>query len=140
MPYRKVTVRACTPRDEAALFGLARRSFGERGGWSDDRTVGVICDETVFVAELDDRPAGFVALEPEGDVVRIDQLLVGPEHEGVGIGHQLIEWAEGYAISRRARALRIVVEDDNTRALDFYRRAGFVGVEPGLLELMLPQD
>jgi ribosomal protein S18 acetylase RimI-like enzyme len=133
-------VRECRPSDEAALYGLARRSFGERGGWSDDRTVGVICDETVFVAELDDRPAGFVALEPSGDVVRIDQLLVSPEHEGEGVGHQLIEWAEGYAISRRCRALQIVVEDDNTRALDFYRRAGFVGVGPGLLELTLPQD
>jgi ribosomal protein S18 acetylase RimI-like enzyme len=140
VPYRKVTVRACTPQDEAALFGLARRSFGERGGWSDDRTIGVICDETVFVAELDDGPAGFVALEPEGEVVRIDQLLVSPEHEGEGIGHQLIEWAEGYAISRRARSLQIVVEDDNARALDFYRRAGFVAVEQGLLELTLPQD
>jgi ribosomal protein S18 acetylase RimI-like enzyme len=140
VPYRKVTVRECRPDDEAALYGLARRSFGERGGWSDHRTVGVICDETVFVAELDDRPAGFVALQPGDDVVRIDQLLVSPEHQGEGIGHQLIEWAEGYAIAQRARALRIVVEDDNTRALDFYRRAGFVGVEPGLLELTLPQD
>jgi ribosomal protein S18 acetylase RimI-like enzyme len=140
MPYRRVTVRSCTKEDEAALFGLARRSFGDRGGWSDGRTVGVLCDETVFVAEVEGAPAGFVALEPEDDVVRVDQLLVSPEHEGEGIGHQLIEWAEGYAISRRSRALRIVVEDDNARALDFYRRAGFVGIEPGLLELTLPQD
>jgi ribosomal protein S18 acetylase RimI-like enzyme len=140
MPYRRVTVRACTKEDEAALFGLARRSFGDRGGWSDDRTVGVLCDETVFVAELDGLPAGFVALAPEGDVVRVDGLVVSPEHQGEGVGHQLVEWAEGYAISRRSRALQIVVEDDNARALDFYRRAGFVGVAPSLLELTLPQD
>ena len=140
MPYRKLHVRGCRQEDEPALYGLARRSFGERGGWSDDRTVGVLGAETVFVAEIDEQPAGFVALDPTGDVVRVDQLLVSPEHEGEGVGHQLVEWAEGYAISRRARALQIVVEDDNTRALDFYRRAGFVGVGAGLLELTLPQD
>jgi ribosomal protein S18 acetylase RimI-like enzyme len=140
MPYRKVAIRGYRREDEAALFGLARRSFGERGGWSDERTLGVLESETVFVAEIDDVPAGYVALGPADDVVRIDQLLVSPGHEGEGVGHQLVEWAEGYAISRRARALRIVVEEDNAVALDFYRRAGFVAVEPGELELILPQD
>jgi ribosomal protein S18 acetylase RimI-like enzyme len=122
------------------LFGVAQRSFGQRGGWDEARTASVLSSETVFVAEIDGEPAGYVALEPGDDAVRIDQLLVSPEHEGEGVGHQLVEWAEGYAIARRARALRIVVEDDNARALDFYRRAGFVAVGGGLLELMLPQD
>jgi ribosomal protein S18 acetylase RimI-like enzyme len=140
MPYRRVAIRVCRSGEEPALFGLAIRSFGGRGGWSDERTLGVLGSETVFVAELDDEPAGYVALEPAGDVVRIDQLLVSPEHEREGVGHQLVEWAEGYAISCRARALRIVVEEDNVPALDFYRRAGFVAIEPGLLELILPQD
>ena len=140
MPYRKAAIRACRPEDEPTLFGVARRSFGEQGGWSDERTAGMLASETVFVAEVDDQPAGYVALDPAGDVVRIDHLLVTPEHEGEGVGHQLVEWAEGFAISRRARALQIVVEEDNTRALDFYRRAGFVAVDAGLLELMLPQD
>jgi ribosomal protein S18 acetylase RimI-like enzyme len=140
MPYRKASVRACRSDDEPLLYGLARRSFGDRSGWDDARTLAVLEGETVFVAELDESPAGYVALEPEADVVRIDQLLVALEHEGQGVGHQLVEWAEGWAISRGARALRIVVEDDNARALEFYRRAGFVQVEPGLLELILPHD
>ena len=140
MPYRRVAIRACRTGDEPALYGLARRAFGGQGGWSDERTLGVLGTETVFVAELDDAPAGYVALEPADDVVRIDQLLVSPEHEAEGVGHQLVEWAEGYAIARRARALRIVVEDDNVRARGVYRRAGFVAVESGLLELILPQD
>ena len=140
MPYRRVAIRACRSDDQPALFALAQRAFGFVGGWSDERTVAVLDSETVFVAELDDAPAGYVALEPEGDVVRIDQLLVSPEQEGKGVGHQLVEWAEGYAIARRARVLQIVVEEDNARALDFYRRAGFVAVGAGLLELTLPQD
>jgi ribosomal protein S18 acetylase RimI-like enzyme len=140
MPYRKVAVRAYRTEDEALLYVLARRSFGDRRGWDDARTLGVLERETVFVAECGDALAGYVAVVPEADAVRIDQLLVSPEHEGEGIGHQLVEWAEGYAISRGARALRIVVEEDNSAALDFYRRSGFVPVEHGLLELILPQD
>jgi ribosomal protein S18 acetylase RimI-like enzyme len=140
MPYRKASVRAYRSEDEPLLYGLAERSFGERSGWNQARTLAVLERETVFVADVGDAPAGYVALSPEADLVRIDQLLVAPEHEGEGIGHQLVEWAEGYAISCGARALRIAVEDDNSRALDFYRRAGFVQVEPGLLELILPQD
>lgn len=122
------------------LYGLARRSFGSRSGWDDTKTLAVLAEETVFIAELDDELAGYVALESEADVMRIDQLLVSAEHEGEGVGHQLVEWAEGFAISRGARALRIVVEEDNAAARDFYRRSGFVPVGSDLLELILPHE
>lgn len=140
MPYRKVSVRACRSDDEPMLYGLARSTFGSHSGWDDTKTLAVLAEETVFVAELDEAPAGYVALAPEHDVVRIDQLLVSPEHEGEGIGHQLVQWAEGFAISRGARALQIVVEEDNAAARDFYRRAGFVSVGSDLLELILPHE
>jgi ribosomal protein S18 acetylase RimI-like enzyme len=140
MPYRKAAIRASRQADEPLLFALARRSFGERSGWSDERTLQVLADEQVFVAEFDGELAGYVALDPEETEPRIDQLFVSPDHEGEGVGHQLLEWAEGYAISRGARVLRIAVEEDNGRALDFYRRSGFVLAAPGLVELILPQD
>jgi ribosomal protein S18 acetylase RimI-like enzyme len=140
MPYRKVSVRACRSEDEPMLYGLARSSFGSRSGWDDTKTLAVLAEETVFVAELDEAPAGYVALASEADLVRIDQLLVSPEHQGEGVGHQLVAWAEGFAISRGARALQTVVEEDNVAALDFYRRSGFVPVAGGLLELILPHE
>ena len=141
MPYRKVHIRPYREEDEAILFELARMSFGERGGWSDRRTLTVLERETVFVAEAEPSPAGYVALEPRGASVRIDQLLVAPAYEGQGVGHQLLEWAEGYAISRGARSLEIVVEPDNVAARDFYRRYGFApaAADESLLELVLPQ-
>lgn len=141
MPYRKVHIRAYRDEDEPLLFDLARREFGERGGWSDSRTLAVLERETVFVAEGEGAPAGYVALEPRGEAVRVDQLLVSTEYEAQGVGHQLLEWAEGYAISRRARSLEIVVEQDNVAARDFYRRYGFAPAagDESLLELVLPQ-
>jgi ribosomal protein S18 acetylase RimI-like enzyme len=140
VPYRKVTIRPYRDGDEPLLYGLARMIFGEREGWSDVRTLGVLETERVFVAELESGLAGYVAVADAGEAVRIDHVLVSPEHEGEGVGHQLLEWAEGYAISAGAAVLQVLVEGDNRRALDFYRRSGFVEVEPGLLERVLPQQ
>ena len=42
----------------------------------------------------------------------IEQLFVLPGHERRGVGHRLLDYAEGYAIAERAPALRIVVERD----------------------------
>ena len=139
MPYRKAQVRACRQEDEPLLFGLARRSFGERTGWSDERTLDVLGNEQVFVAEVEGQLAGYVAVEPEADALRVDQLFVSPEHEAEGVGRQLIEFAEGYAIFRGAHTLRVVVEGGNARAESFYRGRGFVPVGEGLLELVLPR-
>jgi ribosomal protein S18 acetylase RimI-like enzyme len=134
LPYRKAEIRSFRDEDEAVLFGLASLDRG-----ADSRTIAVLERETVFVAELEGAPAGYVALTRAEDAVRIDQLFVSPEHEGEGIGRQLLEWAEGYAISERAARLEVVVEAENRRALDFYRGRGFTEAGENLLELRLPQ-
>ena len=41
--------------------------------------------------------------------------------------------------AERAHSLQIVVEESNRQARSFYRRSGFVPVEPELLELVLPR-
>jgi len=133
LTYRKAEIRPFRDEDEAVLFGLASLDRG-----ADSRTIAVLERETVFVAELEGAPAGYVALARAADAVRIDQLFVSPEHEAEGIGRQLLEWAEGYAISERAARLEVVVEADNRRALDFYRGRGFSEAGENLLELRLP--
>ena len=134
MPYRKAKIRPFREEDEAVLFGLASLDRG-----ADSRTIAVLERETVFVAELGGSPAGYVALTRVDDAVRIDQLFVSPEHEAEGVGRQLLEWAEGYAISERAARLEVVVESENRRALDFYHGRGFTAAGENLLELRLPQ-
>jgi len=122
--------------DEGLLFGVARLAFGEH---DDGRTIATLERDTVFVAELGAEPAGYVALEESEQAVRIEQLCVHPAHEAEGVGGQLIEWAEGWAISLGALRLEIVVEPENDRAVSFYRSRGFVPVAPELYELVLPQ-
>jgi ribosomal protein S18 acetylase RimI-like enzyme len=138
--YRKATIRPYRGEDESRLFSLARESFGARPEWSDQTALSGLEKDTVFVAELEGDQAGYVALRRAGDAIRIEQLLVSPRHEHEGIGHQLVDYAEGFAISEGAQLLQIVVEPDNRRALDFYGRRSFQPAGDDLFELVLPHE
>jgi GNAT superfamily N-acetyltransferase len=136
VPYRKVTMRPFRTEDEGLLFGVAKLAFAEIDA---GRTLATLERDTVFVAELGGEPAGSVALEESDSSLRIEQLCVHPAHEEEGVGRQLLEWAEGYAISVGAERLEIVVEAGNDRAAAFYRRRGFTPAGADLLALVLPQ-
>jgi ribosomal protein S18 acetylase RimI-like enzyme len=137
--YTKAVIRPYRSEDESLLFSLARGVFGDRTSWDDGRTLTALETDTVFVADIEGAPAGYVALEPAGAAVRIEQLFVSPVHEGEGIGRQLLEYAEGFAISRGAQVLEVVVESDNRRAYDFYHGRGFQPTGGDVLRLVLPQ-
>ena len=132
--YRKATIRPLTREDERLLFGLASLDRG-----ADERTLVVLERETVFVAEVEGQPAGYVALAREEGRIRVEQLFVSPEHEAEGVGRQLLEFAEGYAIAEGALTLQVVVARGDRRAHDFYRGRGFVAAGEELLELVLPR-
>ena len=134
MTYRKADIRPYKEEDEPLLFGMVSLDRG-----ADARTLSVLERETVFVAEVEGSPAGYVALERVERAVRVDQLFVSPDHEAEGIGRQLLEFAEGYAIWEGAEALQVVVESGNERALSFYRGRGFTAAGDDLLELLLPR-
>ena len=121
------------------LFALAKGTFADLPGWSDERVLEVLRRDVIFVALEHGQPAGYVALRrgEDGPIV-VEQLFVAPGHERRGIGHRLLAYAEGYAIAERARSLQIVVEEGNEKARSFYRRSGFVPVEPDVFELILP--
>jgi GNAT superfamily N-acetyltransferase len=129
-------MRAFREEDEGLLFGVAKLAFEDA---DDHRTLATLARDTVFVAELAGETAGYVAIEESTAALRIEQLCVHPAHEKEGVGTQLLEWAEGYAISSGASRLEVVVERGNERAESFYRGRGFVQVAPDVLELVLPQ-
>ena len=139
MSYRKATIRPYRAEDESLLFSLAREALGSLVALTDRAPLWGLVVYTVLVPSLAGYRAGYVALTQLGDVVRIDQLLVSPRHEHEGIGRQLVDYAEGFAISEGAISLQIVVEPANLRARDFYARRSFVQAGDDVLELPLPQ-
>jgi ribosomal protein S18 acetylase RimI-like enzyme len=141
LPYRKAAIRPYRPEDRPLLFGLARMSLGTHSRWSDERTLDVLEGDTVFVAEVDGAPAGFVAVEEGQKTLRIDELFVVPEHEDESVEWQLLEYAEGYAIAKDSHRIEAVVAGDEPTALAPFRRYGFAPAESeGLLQLTLPQQ
>jgi GNAT superfamily N-acetyltransferase len=130
----KALIRSYRPDDEPLLFGLARIDRG-----ADESTLAVLEHETVFVAEVDGDVAGYVACIRSGIAIKVDQLFVSPGHEGQGVGTQLLEYVEGYAISEAAATLQVVVEPENARARRFYQGRGFVAAGDDVVELVLPR-
>jgi GNAT superfamily N-acetyltransferase len=129
-----------TDADLPLLFGLAKAAFVDLPGWSDERVLEVLRSDVTFVGRDEGHPVGYVALHrKDGEAIVVEQMFVAPGHERRGIGHRLLAYAEGYAIGERAHSLQIVVEASNRQARSFYRRSGFVPVEPELLELVLPR-
>jgi ribosomal protein S18 acetylase RimI-like enzyme len=121
------------------LFGLAKTVFAAASGWNDRRVLDALERDVVFVAHEQQEVAGYVALfVPDREHMIAEQVFVAPGHEQRGIAHRLLAHAEGFAIAEHARTLSIVVESDNWRARAFYRRLGFVPVQPELVELVLP--
>lgn len=134
-----VEIDRCPTDDIPALFGFAKSVFEEAPGWSDDRVLNALEHDLVFLAREAGQLAGYVALRHDADgSFVIEQLLIVPGHERRGVGHRLLDYAEGYAIVERAPTLRIVVEEENLRARDFYTRAGFVPVGKEIVERRLP--
>ena len=129
----------CPEAEVPHLFGLAKSVFVDAPGWSDAQVLKALARDLLFLAEEEGEPAGYVALrhEPDGAFV-VEQLFVVPGHERRGVGHRLLDYVEGYAIAERAPALRIVVEQDNVPARDFYQRVGFVPVDTEIFERSLP--
>ena len=136
----EVDIEPGEDEERSELFAFAKSVFGTHGGWDDQRALDALERDTVFVARIDGSLAGYVALRPEEETFRIEQLLVVPHHEGEGVGHRLLAHAEGYAIAQGATSVQIVVESDNETALGFYRRSGFVPVGEQLYELSLPKE
>lgn len=64
--------------------------------------------------------AGFVVIDPASGW--LDQICVGPEYFGGGLGPALV----GAARAASPQAIRLDVNADNTRAIRFYERNGFV--------------
>ena len=87
----------------------------------------------VFVAEVDDMPAGFAKLQRsdapacvEGAApIEIARIYVGAAHHGRGIGAALMNACLDRARSLGATTIWLGVWERNERAQTFYRRFGF---------------
>jgi GNAT superfamily N-acetyltransferase len=82
--------------------------------------------DRVFVAESGGRRAGYAAVSERGDLLVLDQMVIAPTDQGRHVGHTLLDWIEGYGVSRGLRAVRVPAAGADARARDFYTRRGYL--------------
>jgi putative acetyltransferase len=124
------TLRSYITSDEEAAIALWLRTwqhtypdidFVGRLGWWRDRWRNELVRQTqITVAECNGVLIGFVTVDPK--TLYLDQIVVAPEAWGAGIAASLI------AVARRLSpsGLDLQVNQDNARAIRFYKKQGFV--------------
>jgi ribosomal protein S18 acetylase RimI-like enzyme len=87
------------------------------------------------LAELKDAPVGFAVLSPPDLPVAVTQndielkrIYLLHRFQGGGLGRRLLEWSVAEARAQGKQRLLLGVKADNTAALAFYDRAGFVRI------------
>ena len=126
-----VVVREGGADDGPALRRLLAEAMGEP-----DADASVVdpddAGDVVFVAELGGHPAGYAAARVDGAVLVVDRVMVAPADRGRHVGHRLLDWLEGYGVSRGLMRVRIAVENENRAARDFYARRGYAECAEGV--------
>jgi putative acetyltransferase len=123
-----VTLRDYRPRDEDAAIALWQRTwqlaypsidFAARVAWWRERwRTELVPVARIVVAEHNAGIAGFVTIDESG---YLDQLVVAPEAWGSPTASLLVDAAKRLA----PQGITLLVNDDNARAIGFYRKCGF---------------
>jgi putative acetyltransferase len=93
--------------------------FVARVAWWRTRWRGeLVPNADIIVAEQDAALIGFVTIDKSG---YLDQLVVGPDHQGSNLGNALIDQAKRLS----PNGITLLVNTDNARAIRFYERNGF---------------
>ena len=122
-------LRPYRPGDEEAAISLWQQSwqlaypaidFAARLPWWRERWRNeLVPNAAIVVAEAAGALAGFVTIDATG---YLDQLVVAGDHWGSELANALV----GEAKRRSPTGITLLVNTDNTRAIRFYERNGFV--------------
>jgi ribosomal protein S18 acetylase RimI-like enzyme len=115
----RVTIRTATPADQPAVRELLRLGFG----WQPPETAGQ--DPNTLVVDRDGQPIGALRLIPEGDRAGVYGFVIHPDHQGRGIGRDVLHRVCRTARAQGATTIHLEVATDNDRALNLYTSLGF---------------
>lgn len=84
--------------------------------------------DTVFVAEADGRPVGYISCHASRETKkgRIGLVGVHSKASGQGIGYALVKHSLRWFAQKGAKAVTVVTQGHNTVAQRLYQRCGFV--------------
>ena len=85
-----------------------------------------VADRIIWVVETDGVLAGFmIAYEKTQNSLHVENVAVPPEHQGKGLGRQLLAFAEEIAHERGLPQIDLYTNEKMTENLALYPRLGF---------------
>jgi ribosomal protein S18 acetylase RimI-like enzyme len=139
-PGAEPLVRFATAGDVDAMVGLLGELFSIEEDFSYDASaqrrglemmLGEEGARCVFVVEVAGKVAGMVtgqivvSTAEGGPSVLVEDMVVGEEFRGRGLGRKLMNSLERWAKMRGATRLQLVADKDNSPAFAFYDRLGW---------------
>lgn len=119
---------------QAAKYKHKYEDFSWRDGFSLDGTKRMIAKNSTFLALIDARLAGTVALEwhddawdddKENNAGYIHRLAIADDFHGQQLGKQIIDWAADKVAKRGRKYLRLDCNLNNLGLCGYYENQGF---------------
>lgn len=70
-------------------------------------------------------PIGYIHVMIHGTLLYVDMLAISANYQGQGYGARLLQAGENYARSQGCKQAKLLVDEGNRRALQFYHRYGY---------------
>ncbi|WP_428492224.1 GNAT family N-acetyltransferase [Rhodopila sp.] len=122
--YRGQGGRLWTAQAGIVQAGIVQAGIGQAG-------IGQAGIAQAGIAESGTALVGMIAVRPiEPPSWEICRVYVDPERHGLGLGHALLDRAEGYAAAAGARRLALWSDTRFHRAHRFYQKRGYARVGP----------
>lgn len=119
-------------RDAAELFRSVAYDFCADGAVLDRETHELaLRTGAVFVAEIDNRPAGFIVLLRMDGIAHIREVSVSRQFQRRGVGRALIARGEDWARTQNFSAITLTTFCDIPWNAPFYRSIGYRDHRPG---------
>ena len=80
----------------------------------------------VWVGDEDREIVGVLVVRPAGDVLELENVAVEPARQGLGLGRELIAFAEQHAVELGLTAVELYTNEAMVENLELYPRLGFV--------------
>jgi GNAT superfamily N-acetyltransferase len=84
-----------------------------------------VAEGVVWVVEQGAAIVGIIVLLPKADYLLLDNIAVAPAHQGIGLGRQLLAFAEAEALRRGYREIRLYTHQKMIENQQLYAAIGY---------------
>jgi GNAT superfamily N-acetyltransferase len=130
--HARITTRIAVPTDADSVARIARDAYahytsriGRPPAPMTADYVDLIVRGTVWVAESGAQLLGLLVLVDRPDHLLLDNIAVGPDAQGRGVGALLLKLAEREGLRRGHTEIRLYTNEAMTENLDYYPRRGY---------------